>query len=60
MVDALGESFNAVKVRMWRMAKDGQLISEEGSYTVGNRNPSNSVTGKLSEGSSGYAGYRTL
>jgi hypothetical protein len=44
VADALGENLNAVKTRMWRMAKDGQLASEDGRYTVCNRNPGNSVT----------------
>jgi hypothetical protein len=45
VADALGESFNNVKTRMWRMSKDGQLAREDGRYTVGNRNPGNPVTG---------------
>jgi hypothetical protein len=44
VADALGENANAVKVRMWRMANDGQLASEDGRYSVSNRNPGNPET----------------
>ena len=44
VADALGDNPNAVKVLMWRMARDGQLTSEDGRYTVSNRNLGNPVT----------------
>lgn len=38
VADALGVQANTVKQRMWRMAKDGQLISQDGRYSIiGNR-----------------------
>jgi hypothetical protein len=50
VADALDESFNTVKVRMWRMARDGQLTNSSGRYTVCNRNPRNRVTGDVGSG----------
>jgi hypothetical protein len=50
--EALGKSTNTVKVRMWQMAKDGQLTNTGGRYTLSNRNPRNPVTG---EDGLGYA-----
>jgi hypothetical protein len=44
VADALGKSVNTIKVRMWRMAKDGQLTNDDGRYTASNRNPGNLVT----------------
>jgi hypothetical protein len=36
VADALGKSVNTIKVRMWRMERDGQLLSSGGRYTVRN------------------------
>jgi hypothetical protein len=44
VADALGENPNTVKALMWRMARDGQLTSDDGRYTVSNRNLGNPVT----------------
>jgi hypothetical protein len=41
---ALDESVNTIKMRMWRMARDGQLTNSGGRYTPSNRNLRNSVT----------------
>ncbi len=44
VADVLGKSVNTIKMRMWRMAKDGQLTNDDGRYTVSNRNSGNPVT----------------
>jgi hypothetical protein len=54
VADALGESTNTVKVRMWRMAGDGQLASDGGRYTLRNRYRRNPVTEQDGEDGSGY------
>ncbi len=43
--DVLGKDVNTIKVRMWRMANDGELTSEGGRYSVSNGNLGNPVTG---------------
>jgi hypothetical protein len=52
VADVLGEKVNNVKQNLWRMAGDGQLVSNEGRYSV-TSNPGNPVTG---QGEDGYPG----
>lgn len=50
VADALGEKFNNVKQRLWHMAKDGQLVNQDGCYSITD-NRRNPIT---KDGSPGY------
>ena len=41
VAEALGKTSNTIKQRLWRMSKDGQLVSVEGGYTLVTHNPHN-------------------
>jgi hypothetical protein len=49
VADALGKSANTIKLRLWRMSKDGQLVSQGGRYTSASSNPGNRVTQEESD-----------
>lgn len=59
VADALGKKPNAVKQRLWRMSKDGQVSADGGRYACVTRNRRNPSNLKGENGYGGYGGYES-